>query len=82
MRSSLFHAWGFLNLNGYPVSHRSVKQRWNTMFIYPSIPLFLKQLTHLSGGMSRELFNSLQRLASHTNTDLAYPQNTNVAFCL
>lgn len=36
MCSSLIHILGFLNVNGYPVSHRSVERSCDTMFIYPS----------------------------------------------
>lgn len=41
MCSSLFHTVRFLNLNGYPVSHRSTKQNWDTIFIYPSTYSFI-----------------------------------------
>lgn len=55
MCSSLIHIQGFLNVNGYPVSHRSVKQSCDTMFIYPSTYSFyvtysLKVFVDLSAG--------------------------------
>lgn len=64
MCSSLFHTLGFLNLNGYPVSHRSAS--WDSraeeqcLFFHPAS---FQQLTHVPQKLCSEI--QIRRYTAH-----------------